>query len=268
MAVFCSSRRLLFARICTPQPKIDFQFHTLRKIDYKVTTKIRNGLLIPKRNFFWIFKRRTVREIRLVDKPPKNYELIYRCGFDHYILTFQYFGFFAAVTSFVLVFYQSCRFHQLPPKKKEFLGESLVGEAFAVGRPITDAENEQMAILAAFVFVFCYVNFIIGRMPIRIYCYPQREKYLFYYYGVIPNQLKKVSLKAGEIKRSITKPMNPWNHDLYENTKTGQRLLLLENYFKCPADLYILLGLQKDPNINYDYEDPDEKPTKKKLEDK
>lgn len=263
MALFCASRRLLFGRICTHQPKIDLQFHTLRKIDYKVITKIRNGLLIPKRNFFWIFKRRTVREIRLVDKPPKNYELIYRCAFDHYILTCQYFGFFAAVTSFGLAVYQSCRFYQLPTKKKEYLGDGLIA-----GKPITDAENEQMAILAAFVFVFCFLNFVIGRLPVRIYCYPQREKYLFYYYGVIPNQLKKVSLKAGEIKRAISNSMNPWNQDLYENTKTGQRSILLENYFKCPADLYILLGLQKDPDINYDYEDPDEKSTKKKLEDK
>ncbi|CAG9767982.1 unnamed protein product [Ceutorhynchus assimilis] len=269
MALLKLSRNLLFPRLITSQAKLGYtNFHTIRKIGPKIITKtVPVAQFNSKRTYFWIFKRLTKREIRLADKPPPEYELIYRCTVDNYFLVIQYFGFFAVATVGFIALLGAHRFY-MPPSPRDDL---YIGDREILGQdPINVNSDETSWLLAAFMTVYCCIYFFVARTPVRIYYYPQRQKYLLYFYGAIPKQVKKLKLKPGELDHceSFFKS-SPIAGHTYALKETGRKIILVDDYFRTTGDLYVLLGMQKDPNVtDFHYDNKEKKSDKKKSDEK
>lgn len=232
--------------ISGPVKIIYSRFHTLKKFDNVSYAKKSLGChFTPKRNYFWIFRKRTKREIRTQDQPSETYQLIYRNSVDNYFFVAQYGMFFMSVTISLVAIFKSNRWANTDPPK-------LPGEE---ERPMV-VENEILGFICGFLSVICVFYFLMARTPMRIYYYPQKQKYLMCFYGAVPNYVKKQYVFVGDINR-VKEGVMPW-HELMFQMKSGQKLMLFENFFRYPADLYIMLGWQKDPNVE-GYEKLDDK---------
>lgn len=241
MALFTICRKLYFSRTLICHQKIIYsKFHTLNRLEKpSFTRKILTPLITPRRTFFWIFRKQTKREIRIKDQPPDFYQLIYRNGVDHYFLVGQYCAFFMSITVTLAAVYKS--------EKWVNLSEHPSGP-YEESSPEAVDSNEMLLWVSAFLFLVCLFYFYLSRMPMRIYYYPKKQKYLFCFYGPVPNQIKKQSIIVGDLQPIADKGFTPWSSQMYLH-KSGQRLLMFENYFRHPADLYIMLGWQDDPSL-------------------
>lgn len=238
MALVCVCSRYAFSPLFTRQIQSSLpKFHTLGKFNSKIllTTEIRTQ---PKRNYFWIFKKRTNRELRLVDNPPESCELVYRCTMDNMFYSFQHLGFYTAALLCLGVLIESSKIENIPLEERDEV------ELTPSGHVAISAENQTHIMLGAFFFAYCVILWFMTRVPVRIYYHPGTGKYWMYLYKAFPSKVKIIKVGPGDLKESPGAMFNLWKYDMYEFEKSGENFLLLEEYFKYPADLYVMLGQQ------------------------
>lgn len=237
MALVCACTRFAFPSLFMRQTQFSLpKFHTLGKFNSKIL--LRNAKITQNRTYFWIFKKRTNRELRLVDKPPESCELIYRCTMDNMFYAFQHLGFYAASVLCLGVLFQAQNIENFP------LEEQDEPEMTERGHVAISTENQTHLMLGAFFFAYCIIVWFMTRVPVRIYYHPGTGKYWMYLYKALPSKVKIVKVGPGELKESTGVVFNLWKYDMYEHTKSGESCLLLEQYFKYPGDLYVMLGQQ------------------------
>ncbi|XP_066139466.1 uncharacterized protein [Euwallacea fornicatus] len=250
MSLICTCRRFTIHEFLRRSTLNTLKFHA-------VNSKPQSKCLLGKipivnkpqnRTYFWFFKRRTNREVRLVDNPPEDYELIYRYTFDNMMLSFQHLSLYTAVILGVSYLLKGRQIGVPAEGAKNKNTEKY--EKNALGNVMLIAEDsDSIVFLTGYILLFCIFHVIMMRMPVRIYSHPTHKKYLMCFYGSMPNQLKKVPIKAGKLIRKPGTFNLLFKNDMYENKETMEKYILYEHHFKWPADLYILLGEQEYPDV-------------------
>lgn len=226
----------------------DARFHTLRRLDNirtRNTLKYNEVQVTPKRNFFWIFKKLTKREARAKDKVPDSYILIYRNSIDNYMQATHLVLLCTNIAAAALCLTSSgdyFKMERLP----------ILEEKGLLGIPLKPIDNQLTYILVCFVVLASVTYLYSSRMPVRIYYNAQKANYICCFNGFFPNQLKKQIVKIGEIAPLFKKEtIFPFGDVTYRHLN-GYRLILFDNYFRKPSDLYVMLGEQLDPNVKYE----------------
>ncbi|KAL1501702.1 hypothetical protein ABEB36_006984 [Hypothenemus hampei] len=206
---------------------------------------------IFKRNYFWIFKRRSNREIRVKDEPPVSYDLIYRCPFDNLLLSYQYIAFFAASAVGAYIVYKSIQEKEENVEKNRqiFQGGSLDFKGF------TYNDRDTILITTIFGIFFILCQMLLSRIPVRIYRSPNRRNHVIYTLKTLPGNLNKLHLPTGNLL--VTAKGTPlFGQDTtYEVKMTGEKFILYEQYFKRPLDMNILLFGEKNIDEEHDEQD-------------
>lgn len=180
------------------------------------------------RNLFR-FKKATAEHLKIKDNVPDQYNLIYRNTMDKYLVTAQIISTSCALFLVLILLYIDSPKEKFRPKKKD--------------QP-KHIENETQ-IFTAFLICFCVtLQAVISKLPIRIYNLPQQDKYLFVFYRSLPLATRNLTCVREEVIKLEETGILPWKDSRYE-LKNKQNVILLEPYFRRPADLNILLGYQK-----------------------
>lgn len=191
---------------------------------------------IPKRNFYGLFRRDTKERLKIKDNVPDQYILIYRSTMDKYILYAQI---ITNVTAFIAIVSAII--------KHDFSNTKIDPSLFK--SQVRQIENEMYVYIGVFVAIVAILQVMISRLPIRIYNLPQQKKYIFVFYGNYPLTHRKVTCKAGDVMPFSESGIMPWRNEQYF-IKNEQKVILIDKYFRRSADLYIMLGVQRDPDVD------------------
>lgn len=191
----------------------------------------------PAKRFFYtnLLKKPSIPGLKKNDGIPQNYLLIYKLGFDRYLVGCQI-GLCLSI-AFLAVYVI------INSDIEEYTS------SFANMRtPVRRTENEQYIYFAGFVIFLTSLNLLLQRLPVRIYRRPKTGEYTLVTYGMIPRSKKYMHCKPGQVVKLEESGILPWRDCRY-NIIIGvkeSRVILLDNYFRRPADLNIMLGYQRD----------------------
>lgn len=188
-----------------------------------------------KRTFYGFWRKPSIDELKIKDKVPANYKLIYRNKIDHYLLLIQIItSTTASIVGLKLIFSDGLNFKAFPEKLNDKTFE----------------ESDTLILLTFFIATVVVLQVLLVQLPVRIYNFPQAKKYNLVFYGNIPFTQRTVTCKAGELTDfSARGLLMPWKNDRYLLKDKMKTIYLFEHYFHRPADLYIMMGLQDDPDI-------------------
>ncbi|KAJ8929423.1 hypothetical protein NQ314_017872 [Rhamnusium bicolor] len=233
----CAPGKLFNVNICHKLFRItNANIHNLKSFEKAPILKNKLTLVIPKRSFFGWFKRPSKNQLKIADNVPDEYILIYRNTMDRYIFFAQL---ITTLSAFIIIVSSIIK-HDLTNMELDFSSWTY---------PPRQTENEIYVYVAAFTCLVVILQVLVSRLPIRIYNLPQQKKYIFVIYGNYPFTQKKLTTKVGEIASLPETGISPWKNDRYI-IKNQQTLILLDKYFRRPADLYIMLGVQRDPDVD------------------
>lgn len=186
------------------------------------------------KSLFGLFRQRSSEHFKRKDNIPDGYQLIYRNTMQNYLLSAQ-------LISTILAGFAGGALILREESDKFELGPAAFRE-----QPGT-VQNE-MYIYMTFFVGFCVVmQYFVQRVPLRIYNYPRQNDYILIFYGALPGTTKRLTCKANEvIKLNKSSILMPWTESSYQ-IKDQCRVIMIENFFRTPADLSILLGNQKHP---------------------
>ncbi|XP_044272181.1 uncharacterized protein LOC123016050 [Tribolium madens] len=196
------------------------------------------------RSFYRFWLKPSQRDLKVADDIPDTYDLIYRNTMSKYILGAQIITLLAGGAV--------------------FMGYALKADYDDIQRevtkwsPTTRASGNQEMIYILFFFLFIIsIQTMVRRVPIRIYKVPQTTKYISINYGPFGKQ--RFKFMRGEVFHGRETGIVPWKENRFViETKTDKRIfILMETYFRRPADLNIMLGEQRDPDV-----EDEEKPTR------
>lgn len=202
-------------------------YNTLTKY---VTSKPLNNTVIIKR--FMAFRQKVTPEIfRIKDSIPKDYQLVYRCTMSSYLYTAQYISVLGLAGAIVI-------FTTTYSSKMEYQFDKKTVDYFE----LTNEEYQSVIFMVSFVFLTLAACVLINKFPIRIYFNDATNTYLGFTYGKLPNTKTILNFKAGELVEQPNRfKFLPWDQHKFK-TKDGKVIILLEQYFRRPQDLNIMLG--------------------------
>lgn len=195
----------------------------------------------PRRYFFKMFRNATERDLKIKDNVPVEYNLIYRNTMTKYIYATQFVTCFTAGIACLAFMFNSdietydMRYSQWSSKTKT-------------------VENEEYVFIFAFIFVVALMQVCISRLPLRIYKVPSTNetKYLLICPGNLPLSGVRVNFSQGELNHVRESGILPWKENRYliKADNEVKRIILIDHYFRRPADLNIMLGEQRDPEVD------------------
>lgn len=199
----------------------------------KVLPKSQGVTFLQKRNFFGFLKKPSIEELKIKDEVPDYYKLIYKNKMSNYLLLAQ----LTTSTSAVIVALVFMFTYNKETQKSTQLGNTYLE---------SDDVFIYFAVFATFVAL---LQILLSKTPIRIYNYPQKKKYVLVYYGNFPFTQKTATCKAGQL---IELPENNFfpSQYLVDVERHPHKIYLIEHWFHRPADLYIMLGVQRDPEAD------------------
>lgn len=180
-------------------------------------------------SFKSMLKKPDAKKLKMQDNIPEHYQLIYRNTMYRYL----YFAQILTTTTVVIVVLTlfmdgeigtQINFENWKMKPKSFDSDALV-------------------FLSAFLVINTLLQVMINKMPIRIYNYPKRNHYIMVFYGNLPFTKARLSCKVNEIMKLEETGILPWKDSRYEIAEK-RSIILMENFFRRPADLNIMLGYQ------------------------
>ncbi|KAF2883046.1 hypothetical protein ILUMI_23123 [Ignelater luminosus] len=210
----------VFVRVFSMQPKCAPILNT------------KKNNLVFHRTFFQFFKRPNINTLKQIDGIPPEYILIYRNAMDRYLLSAQIVSTVSAIIVCAVVFFYS---------QWEF---ELNTQKWRMDDQPNPMENEGFIYATCFVTLCVLLHLIVTKMPIRIYNYPRRQKYVFIFYGILPTTKKRVVCKVNEVIKLEENGLLPWKDSRYEIVQK-QNIIMLEHFFRKPSDLNIMLGYEK-----------------------
>lgn len=184
------------------------------------------------RTFFQFFKKPSVNTLKEMDGIPPEYILIYRNAMDKYVLSAQIVSTLSAIIVCAVVLFHS---------QWEF---ELNTQKWRLDSQPTPGESEGFIYASVFVTLCVLLHLVVAKMPIRIYNYPRRQKYVFIFYGTLPTTKKRLVCKINEIIKLEENGLLPWKDSRYEIVQK-QKIIMLEHFFRKPSDLNIMLGYEK-----------------------
>ncbi|KAJ3660818.1 hypothetical protein Zmor_005249 [Zophobas morio] len=211
-------------------------FHSLSKIpDRSPPTGTRSF-------FFKFLTRRSKRDLMEADDVPDAFAMIYRNTMSNYILGAQIVSLVTGGVMLMALFFKS-----------EYRNRKETVEWSATAK---SSENEEIVYVTIFAVILVLTQMMVSRTPVRIYKVPRTNKYIGINYGHYFFGKDKFNFHLGEISKVESRSILPWSENRYIiQTKTERRpVLLVEYFFRRPADLYIMLGEQKDPDLQEEEE--------------
>lgn len=216
-----------------------------KNVTTRTHIRVNQGTSLQKRNFYNLWRKPSIEELKLKDNVPDNWKLIYKNKLDTYLLFIQIVTTTTAtLLALALLVTESNnnedRWTNVTPDVKHY-------------------DSDFFVFLTAFLVIVVVLQSLLSKMPIRIYNHPNKKEYKMFFYGNIPFSQKSCTYRAGQIFEYTEEKQFPWDNLAYLlkiNEGDQRKLYLLEGYFRRPADLYIMMGLQSDP-------DADEKAEKK-----
>lgn len=188
-----------------------------------------------RRCFYTKFFRTPTEEMwKVKDGIPDHYRLIYNTKFEKYIILCQIFT-MISVAGVGLV----CLFEQN-------LSGSTVNFDEWRKRPGA-VDNEILVYLTCFIAMLVVLNVMVGKLPVRIYHNPKGLSYIFVKHKSLPFTKSYLRCKVNEVVKMEEYGILPWRDIRYkiQNGENEEQILLLDYYFKRPADYNIMLGYQK-----------------------
>lgn len=236
--MLCSITKSNFVRLLTNCGSIVVRNHKISMHFFKRPSGVRNDCIktdhsIRKKSIFRIFAKESVEKIKEKDNVPDVFQLIYRNRMSNYLLAAQIFStVFAGSVCFGLII--SHEVHDIDLKDKEWVTkpESLNQEIFIY--------------LTVFITLCVLMQLMIRRMPLRIYNYPKQDEYIMIFYGALPTATKRITCRVNELSKLTEGEFLPWRKNTYE-IKNKAKIILIDHYFRTPADCNIMLGYQKKP---------------------
>ncbi|CAH0547496.1 unnamed protein product [Brassicogethes aeneus] len=187
-----------------------------------------------RRTFFNFFKKPRIEELKLKDNIPDEYNLIYKSTMNNYLVIAQYVGGISTIAVGFMVLKTLYKPAVLPNQD--------IPSLYTKARPI---DNEVYVYFAVLTGIILVIQLLVSKVPIRIYNYPKRKEYVFVFNGNTPLKSKKVYCKTGEVYPAFHNSFMPWKECNYE-IKNKQEIIIVEENFQRPADLYIMMGVQRD----------------------
>lgn len=236
MSVILICRKFLEVNL---KPKLStvinrLKFHTNSYSKIQIL-KNRNPRFLSKRCFTKWFKKTKQAELKIIDNIPDSYELIYRSTLERYIFYTQL-G--TSITTVIIVL-TVILLYGSPKSELTFYGNTE-------HKPSSDVEDIHLYVAFFFTGVVL-LQLLISRLPLRIYYLSQQKKYIFIFPSNLPFQSKRLLCKIGEVEKLPLTGILPWK-DARFKIKNEHMAIMVEENFKTPADLYIMLGVQRDPN--------------------
>ncbi|XP_060519365.1 uncharacterized protein LOC132697765 [Cylas formicarius] len=214
------------------------KYHSIQRLNCLSNLK---NLPVIKRNFFNLFRKPSKNQLRLKDKVPDGYELIYRNIADRYIFLCQLVN---GVTILVVGVVTMLDLDQA--QKLQFNPNDQLKVAHK------QTAKEIVVYISVFIVIYVILQLLVSQVPVRVYCCPKSQKYLSIFYGNLPFTMRRLQFQVGDVKQASNNFMKlPWTEYQYE-IKDQQKIILLEQYFRRPADLFIMLGTQRDPDVEKD----------------
>ncbi|XP_072399753.1 uncharacterized protein [Diabrotica undecimpunctata] len=197
-----------------------------------------NASLISKRSFFNLFRKPTREKLFILDNVPDHFELIHRNRMERYILVSRLGTCITATIVFILIIFK----YGSPKNQMEFIGTRTDVQR--------STQNEFEIYLAIFIGIVVMLQLMITQMPLRIYYSSPLKKYIMVTPSHLPFDNKRLNFTIGQLQKLPMSGILPWRDARYrikyENDQKS--LILLEDHFRKPADLWIMLGVQRDPN--------------------
>lgn len=186
------------------------------------------------RTYAGFIRKPSIEELKIKDNVPDWYKLIYKSKMDRYLLLTQIVLTSCSVCFILFMIYTRDLKRKI---SSEYLGNRKAGE------------NDIIIMTAIFTLSLIGYHFLLSKMPVRIYNFPQKKEYKLIFYGNLPLSQKSLTCKVSEIVESQGGIL-PWKESRFLLTSGNEErhIFLFHNYFKRPADLYIMMGLQNDPD--------------------
>uniref|UniRef100_A0A336LF54 CSON011132 protein n=1 Tax=Culicoides sonorensis TaxID=179676 RepID=A0A336LF54_CULSO len=177
----------------------------------------------------------TEESMRIKDKLTHNFKIIYRAPMQSYIKALSI---ACAVTSAGLAFI-GIHAYINGLTLDDLQQRSSYGDRFVVSTNTTE-----LALFMVSLVVFNIVmSLTIRRYPLRIW--RNGENYVAVFQSHIPFVCRNFSFMKGQMEPMAVKGVLPWKDARY--VVNGQRMILLDQYFKTPSELHRML------NEKYDY---------------
>lgn len=225
--IFNASKFLNGTRTCLINQLKRSYFHksTQTILNVKCSNYNQNKLI----SFFRAFKKPDAIKFKIKDNIPEQYDLIYRNGMDNYLLVAHIFTTTTAALVCISTLIESG-------------SETMKFEKWATKPKTTD--SDMIIMVSAFIFFWVALQAIVAKMPIRIYNYPKLNKYILIFHGNIPLLKSTIHCNVSDFSKVRPRGILPWKDFTYE-IENNRNVILIENYFRRPADLNIILGYQK-----------------------
>ncbi|KAK5642576.1 hypothetical protein RI129_008743 [Pyrocoelia pectoralis] len=183
--------------------------------------------------FFKFFPKPTETAMKVRDNVPAYFEIIYKNGMSRYLVCCR------ILSLGSVLFLTFCTLYSL-------LTETSTPKMvkWGSGQQPKPQENELLVVMSGLLVIAVMLHVIVNAMPIRIYNFPEKGQYIFIFYGIIPTTRKAVSCKLREVRKVEGGSLLPWRENKYEIINRC-RIIMLEEYFRRPADYNILIGYQK-----------------------
>ncbi|XP_017774712.1 PREDICTED: uncharacterized protein LOC108561341 [Nicrophorus vespilloides] len=179
------------------------------------------------KSYFKLFQKPSEEKYRAIDGMPQSYTLIYRNMLEKYLRIGQFASTFSLLSIGALVIY-----------KQKDLADAKINMSFWEESPKA-IKNEMSLYVVALMVIAVGLQLASAKMPLRIYrC---KEKYIFVSYTNIPLNITKYSEVSSNISKLPADGIVPWKNSLYE-VGNKSRIILVENYFRTPAELNEMLG--------------------------
>lgn len=196
--------------------------------------KTNSASIVSKRTFFKILRKPSKDDLRVLDNIPDHFKLIYRNNLERYILYTQ----IGTCVSIVIVVIFCIFFVGSPTKELKFLGEQK-----HVPR---STENEFEIYIAIFVTIVVLLQVMITKMPLRIYYCCKQKKYILILPTNLPFTNGRMTCKVGDLEKLPVQGILPWKDARF--MLNDKNIILIDDHFRRPADLWVMMGIQKDPD--------------------
>lgn len=213
------------------------RFLYVPNIRFRKHVEFKQELYYQKRSIYNLWRKPSIEELKLKDNIPSNWNFIYKNKLDNYFLSAQILTTAtASLLALALIFSET--------RDVGNLGNTI--------QHVKHYESDYLVFFTGFVLFVVLLQVLLSKSPIRIYNNPQKKEYKMIFYGNVPFTTNSCDCKVGQIIEYPDESSLPWNNSAYllkTDANNQRKLYLLEMYFKRPADLFIMMGIQSDPDV-------------------
>lgn len=171
-------------------------------------------------------------KFKAIDNVPEHFNLIYRNRMKNYLTIAQVCSVFGIAATTLLVMFKEDSTEvdmDFATKPKHYKDELVFFMTIIFGMGVM-------------------LQSLVYKCPIRIYNYPQKEKYIMVFYRSLPMLTRNIKCQVAEVTKLADNNVIPWGKNQYEINKQ-QKVILVHSYFRRPVDLQILLGEQPNDEV-------------------